>query len=101
MCAEFESVGQHSIFGDLHLQISKTQDGSQNVTKPPYFLSFFAHECTIDGLCKVFVVCFFFLVSLKITFILYEIQDVHRFLYIYCYYKYTAKNVDENLIYLC
>ena len=23
------------------------------------------------------------------------------FLYIYCYYKYTAKNVDDSMIYFC
>ena len=47
MCAKFESVGEHSIFGDLHLQISKTQNGCQNVKKPPYFLFFFAQESTL------------------------------------------------------
>ena len=59
MCAEFESVGWHSRFGDLHLQISKTQNGCQNVKKPPYFLSFFAQESTIDDFCNVFIIYFF------------------------------------------
>ena len=47
MCVDFESVRQHFIFDDFHLQISKTQNGCQNVKKPPYFLWFLANEITI------------------------------------------------------
>ena len=74
----------------------------QPFLEPPYFVCFFAHEITIDCFCKVFIIYFFFLVSLeKITYIDLQIQDVRLFLYIYCYNKYTAKNVDDNMIYLC
>ena len=59
MCAEFESI-----FGDLLLQISKTQNGPRNVKKPPYFPCFFAQVSTIDDFCKICII-YFFLVSLE------------------------------------
>ena len=49
----------HLIFDDLHLQISKTHNGYQNVKKPPYFLWFFANESTMHRFCKIYIKLFF------------------------------------------
>ena len=43
----------------------------------------------------------FFRVSLARNNLCLTFKDVHRFLYIYCYYKYTGKNGDDKIINLC
>ena len=60
MCAELESVGKHSIFGDLHLQISKTQNGHQNT-----FLYSLSHMKAQFMFSARFLIDNFFVVSLE------------------------------------
>ena len=57
---------------------------------------FFAHESTIDGFCKVFIM-YFFQVSLEKNnlYLTFKYMSV-VFLFIHCYYKYTVKNDDDN-----
>ena len=51
-----------------------------------------------------FLLYIFFLVFLKRNNLYFPLKykmSVGFFLYIYCYYKYTAKNVDDSIIFFC
>ena len=69
LCVLNWNLSDTILFGYLHLQISKTQNGCQNVKKPPYFLCFFAQDSTIDDFCKIFVTIFFLASLERSTFI--------------------------------
>ena len=52
--------------------------------------------------CAIFLIAIFFVVSLERNdfYLTFKFKTYAVFLCMYCYYKYTAKHVDDNMTYL-
>ena len=86
--------------GDLHFQISRTQMATKMIRNPHFFQSV-SHINAQFMVSARFVIDKFFLVFLgrNYLYLTFKSKISAVFLCIYCYYKYTAKHFDENMMY--